>query len=81
MNESGAFTTNVVSSLKDYFNYSGTSKLIYAKDFNNEIWNQMIYNDLKVGHVVFFAGLSSRFNYASGHAFLIDGYSQNDYFI
>ena len=60
-----------------YFGYSriGISDM-FRNNFSDEVWNQMIYDELKEGRPVFYSGQSS----SGGHAFIIDGYGQNDYF-
>lgn len=39
-------------------------------------WNDIVYNELRNGRVVYLAG----YNAKSGHAFVCDGYDKDDYF-
>ncbi len=74
----GSSTANVEieSALKKYFGYSEGMSHIYRNDFSMDEWNDMIYNEITAGRPVILGGLSSH----GGHAFIIDGYSGDNYF-
>ena len=73
---STAYGKNVAIALCAYFDYDlGTSYEEHA-NYRTAVWNQKVYDELKAGHPVYYDGSSS----GSGHAFVIDGYGNDDYF-
>jgi hypothetical protein len=73
-NGSGAYGSNVVPALKNYFGYGNSAQIIYRGNY--EDWLYIIYNELRQGHPVYYSGASS----SSGHAFVCDGYVAEDYY-
>jgi|GEM_PF-1749715 len=75
--ESGASTRNVIYVLENYFDYV-PSKMsnIFRSRYSSDVWNQIIYDELKNHRPVLYGGQSG----SGGHAFVIDGYDANDYF-
>ncbi len=61
----------------NYFGYDSNGiSYVFRNYYSNTVWNQMIYDELKEGRPVLYSGQSS----SGGHAFVIDGYDNNDYF-
>ena len=75
---SGAFESAAYSSLINFFNYDAQSmKLIQRFDYSYDEWLKMIYNELaKEKRPVYYSGKSS----TVGHAFVVDGYKEEDFF-
>ena len=74
---SGAFDCSSFSSYVNFFNYDATTiKHIQRYDYSYEEWIKTIYQELKAGRPVHYAGRSS----SVGHAFVVDGYSREDFF-
>ena len=63
--------------LTDYFGYNKLSvSEVLRSNYVSDVWNQMIYDELKDGRPVLYSGQSSD----AGHEFVIDGYDKNNYF-
>ena len=64
------------SSLVQNFGYAPSSRLISRIYFNNEDWDNAVYQSLAHGEPVLYSGLGS----SGGHAFVCDGYSGDGYY-
>lgn len=73
---SGAKSADVATALLTYFDYDATTTHEFHAYYRAAEWNQKVYDELKAGRPVFYDGSSS----GSGHAFVVDGYSSDDYF-
>ena len=63
--------------LTDYFGYNKLSvSEVIRRSYASDVWNQMIYDELKDGRPVLYSGQGSDV----GHEFVIDGYDKNNYF-
>lgn len=83
---SSAFSSNVTTAWTTYFDYSyglhleyrsyvdsyGTTVVLYE----DEVWISMLKDDLNLGRPLYYSGNDE----TSGHAFVCDGYDENDYF-
>lgn len=73
---SGAPSIAIVPGLVNYLNYDMATDLVYRDMFTLDDWNRKIYDNIRnIGPVVY-CGSSS----TGGHAFVIDGYSSDDFF-
>ena len=78
-NSNGGSATSdsfVPEALTTYFNYSKNAIYVKRENYLMDEWNELIYRELKAGRPVMMGGQSS----GGGHAFLVDGYSSDDYF-
>jgi hypothetical protein len=75
-NASSASSYAVAPAFVNYFGYGYETTTILRNNFGYSDWIDMIYDSLKKGAAVFYAGSNS----ASGHAFIVDGYNSDDYF-
>ena len=75
-NSSAAYSKNVAPALSNYFGYSNGICFVGRTSYNYEDWLYTIYNELRMGHPVYYSGQSS----SSGHAFICDGYASEDYY-
>lgn len=73
---SNASNSNVPVALQKYFNYAASTRHVERKNYLLQEWNEMIYNELRQQRVVIMGGQST----GGGHAFVVDGYSSDDYF-
>lgn len=73
---SGAYSYDVQYALPVYFKYSPDLQLMWKDYTPQKEWAQIIYDELAAGRPVFYSGASSQ----GGHAFVCDGYSENEYF-
>lgn len=84
-NGSGAYNFLIPDALRDYFRYSTDSLIINFGDlypewsYTNEEWAQMLKDGGLDEHLpIEYNGADD--NGAGGHAFVCDGYDENDYF-
>ncbi len=71
----GVYTNADLPALKNYFGYCSSATKEYRTSYSNSEWEDLIYNELAIGHPVFYAGQATD----GGHAFVCDGYdSSND---
>ncbi len=75
---SGAFTYKVPNALKTYFKYSNDAQLIYRSSYSLNSWKNKIKEDLNKSRVVYHSGFCP--DPQAGHAFVVDGYDENDLF-
>ena len=63
--------------LTEYFGYNKLSvSEVIRGSYKSDIWNQMIYDEVKDGRPVLYSGQGRE----GGHQFVIDGYDMDDYF-
>lgn len=72
---SGAQSRDVETAVRSYFGYCG-AKYREKTAYNQEAWNAMLRAELDQGHPMYYSGA----NGDSGHAFVCDGYDDNDCF-
>ena len=74
---SGAYDSGVLTGLVNYFNYdASTIRHIQRNHYSYEDWIKTIYQELVNKRPVYFLAGSN----TGGHAFVIDGYSHEDFF-
>ena len=74
--ESSASTPDVISALKEYFDYDNTATFIWRENYTAAQWADIIYAELQEERPVLYSGSSS----GGGHAFIVDGYSEDEYY-
>lgn len=72
---SSAITADVPQALITYFGYDQDALFINRNDYTYSEWVNIIYKELSNGPVLY-SGQSA----GGGHAFLCDGYAEDDYF-
>ena len=73
---SGAISYAAAYALKNYFNYSSETQLLYRSSYSDEEWINMLKADLNQNRPILYCGSGS----GGGHAFICDGYNNDDYF-
>lgn len=73
---SGAIGGFVPHALKTYFDYSATTRVIFREAYTADTWADVLYRELEAKRPVVFCGSSP----SGGHCFVMDGYSQGEYF-
>ena len=73
---SGANTGKVAGAMKEYFDYSATTRYVGRGSYSMDDWNNLIYSELAEGRPVLYGGQSS----GGGHAFVVDGYDGDELF-
>ena len=74
---SSAISQDVVSAFINYFGYSKNTTLAYGEDYSYEEWANLIRETLRNYGPTYFSGISYS---EGGHAFVVDGYDENNYF-
>lgn len=64
------------SALKNYFGYKNTLQLIVRSSYNQTQWINLLKTELDASRPILYAGIGS----GGGHAFVCDGYDNNDFF-
>ena len=82
-NGSGAYSDDVPSALRNYFRYNCddhiTNENWWGQSYTNEEWIQMLKEGgLDENIPLYYSGQDD--NWQGGHAFVCDGYDENDYF-
>lgn len=72
---SGAQSKDVEIALRSYFGYCG-AKYRQKSAYDHEVWIEMLKAELDLSHPIYYSGS----NGSSGHAFVCDGYDENDLF-
>ena len=70
----GAYTDDIPNAL-GIFGYG--SKLAYRNDYTQEVWDNMVYDELAAGRPMVYNGTAGS---GGGHSFVCDGYEYGDYF-
>lgn len=65
-----AYHSEICPAMINYFGYNKNAKLVSRAFYANSEWENMVYNELKAGHPVWYSGQSPN----GGHAFVCDGY-------
>lgn len=73
--DTGAFPD--MMALYEKFGYSPASNISVRRNFPNESWVAMLRREIEASRPIFYAGYTAE---GSGHAFVIDGVDDNDYF-
>ena len=71
---SGAQSADVETALRSYFGYCG-AKYRQKSGYQEEAWIAMLKAELDLSHPIYYSGA----NGDSGHAFVCDGYDENDF--
>ena len=73
---SGAQSESVPGAISNYFRYSNAAAIMYKS--NVTTWMNTLKESFDMGWPMFYAGVETGAPY--GHAFICDGYDENDYF-
>ena len=74
---SGALSLAVPSALVNNFKYDNAAEVVTRAYYEDEVWSQMIYDELAAGRPVLYSGSGE----GGGHEFVCDGYkADNGYF-
>ena len=73
---SGANSWDVPQAIKQHFSYSNQAKLKNREDYSLFDWQDMLKEQFDLGWPVYYSGFSE----SAGHAFVCDGYDDDDLF-
>jgi hypothetical protein len=74
-NGSGAYSSDVPPAIENYFGYSTDAYFEWKDNFSNTEWINMLKNNLDNGFPMYYSGFSND----GGHAFVCDGYDDNNF--
>ena len=77
LSSSGASTSLAAKALRDVFGYSPSIRYLTKEAYRWEEWKQMLKDELDAGYPVIYDGQNPS---QGGHAFVCDGYDNNDFF-
>ena len=75
INASSTSDPYIPTAFNEYFNYD--AKLVYRSDYEQDDWEELIYQELFAGRPVIYNGRSGT---GGGHSFVCDGYAYGDYY-
>ena len=70
---SSAYSSENVNALRNYFGYDPSVRCELRKTYTTDEWDELVYTELANGRPVLYSGQST----SGGHAFVVDGYSNN----
>ena len=73
---SGAYSSDVLDALQNYFDYSNSMQYIGMYDYEFEEWKDILRTEIDALRPIHYSGYGEN----SGHAFICDGYDGDDYF-
>ena len=73
---SGAYSDDVPYAINHYFSYSNHAENLYRNNYSLNAWKNMLKEQFAYGWPVYYSGYSQ----TGGHAFVCDGYDDNDLF-
>ena len=62
--------------LKRHFSYASSTTAIYREDYTDQAWKDLLKAEIDAARPMFYEGSGA----GSGHAFVCDGYDNNDFF-
>jgi hypothetical protein len=74
-NGSGAYSSDVPPAIENYFGYSTDAYFEWKDNFSNTEWINMLKENLNNGFPMYYTGFSND----GGHAFVCDGYDDNNF--
>jgi hypothetical protein len=75
---SGAYSSDAVYALKTYFNYASTLALKSRISYSDSAWLTLLRGELDAARPFYYAGYDKPHDV--GHAFVLDGYQNTNYF-
>jgi len=66
----------VAPALEDYFSYPSSTSVAERNNYTQAQWIQLLKTELDAGRPMYYEGVGT----GGGHAFVCDGYDNNDYF-
>lgn len=80
-NASGAYTDEAVDAFVQYFRYANNASRVDRDDYTDSRWLELLINEIDNGHPMLYSAYSySKDATRGGHAFVCDGYDENEFF-
>lgn len=78
VSSTGAYTDDIPKGFTEYFAYDpNTIQIKYRTDFTQDVWDDMVYQELAEGRPMIYNGTAGS---GGGHSFVCDGYEYGNYF-
>lgn len=74
----GAYTNTIPQLMSTYMDYDKSARNLNRSDFSTSQWLSMIKSELDADRPVYYTGYD--YDGGAGHAFILDGYTSDDYF-
>ena len=71
-----AFSSDIPSLVINYMGYDRQTRWIYRSYYTTAEWNRLMQNELNNNRPIIYSGHNSQ----SGHAFILDGYTNDNYY-
>lgn len=75
---SGTGITDARNALVSYFGYKAAAQIVTKSSYTDIAWKALMRSEVDAGRPVFYSGIEQ--NGGGGHAWVLDGYSGNDFF-
>ena len=75
-NGSGAYSWDVPPAIKNHFGYSSEAQFLSKDNYSQNDWINILKEQIDSKQPMYYSGFSN----SGGHAFVCDGYDDNDYF-
>lgn len=72
----GAYTSDIPNRLIDHMGYDGQTRWIYRPNYTTAEWNRIMQDELNNDRPIIYSG----YNAQAGHAFVLDGYTDDNYY-
>lgn len=80
-NASGAYSGDAIDAFKQYFRYSNNASLTDRDYYSDAQWIELLKNEIDNGRPMYYSAYSyTKDGTRGGHAFVCDGYDENDFF-
>ena len=80
-NASGAMSSMVVPAMQQYFRYSSNAGFVDRDYYTDQQWIDLLKNEIDNGRPMYYSAYSyTKDGTRGGHAFVCDGYDDNDFF-
>ena len=80
-NASGAYSEDAMDAFMQYFRYSNNLDFADRDDYIDQQWIELLKNEIDNGRPMYYSAYSySKDATRGGHAFVCDGYDENDFF-
>jgi len=72
----GAYTSDIPTQLIDHMGYDRQTRWIYRPNYTTAEWNRIMQDELNNDRPIIYSG----YNAQAGHAFVLDGYTDDNYY-
>lgn len=80
-NASSAYSPDAIAAMKQYFRYDSSTQFYDRDDYDDSEWTLMMKNEIDNSRPMYYSAYSyTKDGTRGGHAFVCDGYDDNDFF-